>query len=407
MNNSREIKTVYINSAGCNENLLDGEILKSIVRNANLSLIDDPKIADLIVYNTCAFKKRQEDITIRTIKKLQRIKKSGAELIVCGCVVAINRERLQKVFEGASFVPFELRRFLTIIGTKGIEQVEEVNHIGRASFSTQIFGRSLIDKIYLVKSALKKISGIDFLPNFDILDFLGDENTFFLRISRGCLNKCGYCAVRFAQGPLVSMLPQRVLENVKNAIRQGHKRIFLSATNISIYGQDIGADFLDTLEQIVSQEGDYKIVIHNLEPFGITEDAEKFLKIFSSPRISAFYCPINSGSQDVLERMNRKYDVVKLMETLSVLRKSNPGVLIRTEFIIGYPGETWKDFFKTVLLIAKFKFSLIDLHRYSPRPNTEALYLEGKVPAPIKYLRYLMLLPIIFFRVWLPRLRPV
>jgi len=283
----------------------------------------------------------------------------------------------------------------------------EANCISEESFSTQIFKRPLLDKVYAVKAWSRRTLGVNLLPEFNILDFLGDKSAFFLRIARGCINSCTYCAVRFAQGPLISMPLEIVLAKVSQGVLGGHQHIFLSATNISAYGKDIGENFLNTLKQITQIKGDYRITVHNLEPCGIIEEPQKFLETLSSPKISAIYCPINSGSQRVLNYMKRKYEINNWMGILEALRRNNPRLLIRTEFIVGFPGENWKDFYATLLLIARFKFDLIDLHYYSPRPNTEALLLNNQNHCVIKRLRYLIALLVIFFRVWLPKLKPI
>ncbi len=207
--------TIHINSAGCTENLLDGAILKKMALSADYTFTDDPRVADLIVYNTCAFKKKQEDNSIRTIERLQRLKKEGARLIVCGCIVRINKERLDDIFDGFSFAPTKLEEFYEVIGPGPSGRVAEAHAIPAEFFATQQFGRGFIDRVYRVKRFCRRKLKINLLPNFDILDFLGDVNTLFIRMARGCSNRYGYCAVRFAQGKLVSHPFAEIIETLK------------------------------------------------------------------------------------------------------------------------------------------------------------------------------------------------
>ncbi len=402
------MKTIYVNSAGCTENIIDGAIIKRISASADYSFIDDPQKADLIVFNTCAFKRKQEDRSIRMIKHYQNIKKKNARLVVCGCLVMINKERLDSVFQGVKVSPTDLNTFYEVVDLPVSNDVREVSFITKDISDKEMFGvRASIEHIYRLKRSARKWLKINILPNFDLLEYIGDESTWYVRIARGCINSCGYCAIRFAQGRLKSQPLQSVLDTVKVGIAKGYKKIFLVATNSSAYGIDIGTDFLTLLGNIIDLEGDFKIMIHNYEPFGMLVDPERFLKIFSSPKIHSFYCPLNSGSQFVLNRMNRSYDIKKIMDLIKQLRKRNPLVLVRTEIISGYPGEKWSNFFETVKTIMSFKFNQIDLHVYSSRPNTPASKLDGQVSMPVKLLRHLILWVIIFFRVWLRRLKPI
>jgi len=119
------------------------------------------------------------------------------------------------------------------------------------------------------------------------------------------------------------------------------------------------------------------------------------------------YFPLQSGSQSVLTRMNRHYDVDFVMKSLQRLKDSNQSVLIRTEFIIGYPGESWQEFLGTVRTCLNFPFDQIDVHVFSPRPGTEAAELEDQVAAITKITRYLMIATLVFFRTTLRKFRPI
>jgi tRNA-2-methylthio-N6-dimethylallyladenosine synthase len=386
---------------------MDGAVIKNIAENNGYQITQDPKKADIIIFNTCAFKKKQEDLCLRTIKKYQEIKKEGADLVVCGCLVSINKHSLESVFDGVSFAPTNLEKIFDVLELAQ-SQIEDAKQVPRVIADYEMFGtRAYVEKIYDLKKYLKKKLHLTILPKFDLHDYIGDENTLYLRISRGCLNQCGYCAIRYAQGKLISQPMMAVLDAVRKGVSDGYEKVFLVGTNTSHYGRDIGTSFYDLLENILKIEGKYRIIIHNFEPFGLQENPSRFLKSFSSSKILSFYFPINSGSQRVLERMRRHYDIEKVMAILRQLRKLNQDILIRSEFIVGYPGERWGDFFKTVRLIRKFKFNQVELHRFSLRPNTYAESLDGHVSAFIKYLRFWMILVVVFAKVTMRKLRPI
>jgi tRNA A37 methylthiotransferase MiaB len=401
------MKTIFIDSTGCSENIIDGAIIKNIAEANGYMHTINPSDADMIVLNTCAFKQKQEDLCFKRLTEYERIKKEYAKIVVCGCLVGINKEKLDRFFDGPSFGSSDLKKFYDLVNIQEPEKIEEEHHITKEIADQEMFGtRAFIEKIYDIKKFLKKKTNINFLPNFNLHNYIGDENTLYVRISRGCLNNCGYCAIRFAQGRLVSQPIEEILFTIKKGIKEGFDKVFLVGTNTSHYGLDIGTSFFVLLEKILQIEGDYKLIVHNFEPHGIEKNSEEFIQFFASPKILSFYVPINSGSQYILDRMLRSYDVNKIHELLKKLKDVNGKVLIRTEFIVGYPGERWKDFFETVKLIRKFRFNQIDIHKYSPRPNIYSLNLDHQVGKFVKELRFILIHLVVFFRVSIKMLRP-
>jgi tRNA A37 methylthiotransferase MiaB len=401
------MKTIFIDSAGCTENIIDGAIIKNIAETEGYVHIKNPDEADMIIFNTCAFKQKQEDLCIKKLMEYEKIKKENAKIVVCGCLVGINKAKLDSFFNGPTFNSSELKKFYDLLNIEEPEKVEEEHHITREISDHEMFGtRAFIERIYSIKKYLKKKTNIDFLPNFNLYNYIGDENTLYIRIARGCMNSCGYCAIRFAQGPLVSRPMEEILGTIRKGIKKGFDKVFLVGTNTSQYGMDIGTNFFELFEKVLQIEGDFKIIVHNFEPHGVEKFTEEFLRLFASPKILSFYFPINSGSQRVLNKMRRYYDISKMHDTLKKLKGVNRGILIRTEFIVGYPGERWEDFLETVGLIRKFRFDQVELHKYSPRPNIYSLSLDEQVGNLVKEFRFILIHIIVFFKVSIKMFRP-
>ena len=300
--------------------------------------------------------------------------------MVSGCLVGINKEKLDEVFSGFSFPPADLLQIYTAIDVPAPERIEEAHHIPRDISDSQMFGaRALLEKIYSFRRLTKKHLGLNILPNFNYFDYIGDEETIFVRVSRGCLNSCGYCAIRYAQGKLQSAPVDTVLSIIRQGIAKGYTKVFLIGTNTAHYGKDIGSNIFELVEKVQEIDGEFSIIVHNFEPFGVQDNPSSFVRLFSSPKMLSLYFPIQSGSQSVLRRMNRGYDIETVMKHVRRLREENDDLLIRTEFIVGYPGENWKEFFETVSLCMGFNFNQIDLHCYSPRPDTPAAKLPRQV----------------------------
>jgi tRNA A37 methylthiotransferase MiaB len=401
------MKTVFIDSVGCTENILDGAIFRNIALANGYTPAHRPEDADLIIYNTCAYKEKQEDLCIEAIKKYQALQKDGTRLVVTGCLVGINKERLDQIFSGFSFPPTDLIQIYDAVEASRPDRIEDAHQIPREISDSEMFRtRALLERIYSVKRFFKKRLRIEFLPNFNYFDYIGDDTTVYVRISRGCLNNCGYCAIKFAQGTLQSVPVESIISTIEQGVSEGYKKVFLIGTNTSHYGKDIGTSFLDLLERILTLDGDFKIMVHNFEPFGVQEDPERFVRLFSSTKMLSFYFPIQSASQSVLRKMRRNYDIARVMETMHELKNMNKPLLIRSEFIVGYPGESWKDFFETVSACRSFEFDQIDLHCYSPRPNTYAAGLQHHVPLLTSYIRFCLIHVLVFFNTTLRKLRP-
>jgi len=160
------------------------------------------------------------------------------------------------------------------------------------------------------------------------------------------------------------------------------------------------------MERIIAIEGEFKLILFNMEPFGLDKARERAIRLLSSGKILSIYFNINSGSQKVLDIMKRRYDIDTVMEILKAIRESNPAILFRTEFISGHPGETWSDFGKTISLMRDFRFDLVDVNNYSARPGIPALELDHQVSVPVRCLRYLLLWAWVALKVFLPKLRP-
>jgi len=402
------MKRVFIDSVGCSENIIDGAILKNVAISHGYELSSDPREADLIIYNTCAFKQHQEDLCLKEIRHFQGIKKDGAELVVCGCLVSINKKRLDEIFSGFSFPPTDLIQIYSALQSPAPERIEEAYFIPRDVAAEEMFGaREKVERVYRIKEYLKRKTGVNFLPNFDYFDYIGDDRTVFVRVSRGCLNSCSYCAIRFAQGKLQSVPSGLILQAIRKGVSSGYNRVFLIGTNTAHYGRDIGSSIYELVDQVEQVAGDFRIIVHNFEPFGVHDDPEAFETLFSSRKMLSLYIPLQSGSQTVLKRMNRKYDINTVMRSLRALKERNREVLIRSEFIIGFPGESWREFSETIATCVRFRFDHVDLHMFSPRPGTAAAALDGQVSAAVKHLRFLLIWTLVFFRTTLRKFRPV
>ena len=215
------------------------------------------------------------------------------------------------------------------------------------------------------------------LPKISEERFIG-----ITQISEGCLGECSYCIVRLAKGTLFSYPKEDIINSVKNDISSGCKEIWITSQDNSSYGNEQGNSFLpELLKEIVSLEGKFFIRLGMMNPDNILKILPELIENYKSEKMFKFlHIPIQSGSNKILKEMNRKYtreDVLKIVEEF---RKEIPKITISTDVIVGYPGETEKDFNETLDLIEKINPEILNRSNFYPRPKTPAASLQQISP---------------------------
>jgi len=407
-------KLLFISSAGCSENLLDGEAIKELARRSGFSITRDPGEADIIVHNSCGAIQRSMKLAITAIEHYKAVKKPDARLVVTGCLVKIDSDRLGEYFQGPTYAVENLHEIQESFDSEYDKDSGDVSklpdlfvtEISQDLFDTQPYGRKYLEFVYGIKGFFKERLGLKVFPNFRFLDFLGYPDSLFLRVTTGCDKKCSYCGIRLSRGQLRSVSPDLITETIREAVSKGKKTLFLTGTNLTSYGRDIGSDFMELMESIIAIEGDFKIIVFNIEPYGLKENEERYLRIFCNPKILSVYYNLNSASQKVLDIMRRQYQADDVFDFMKKLQSLRPDLLIRTEFMVGHPGEGWPEFFESLFSIFRMRFDMIDVNHYSPRPRIPALKLDEQVSFPIRYLRFLVFWGFIGGKVMLPSLKP-
>ncbi|MEM5830695.1 MAG: tRNA (N(6)-L-threonylcarbamoyladenosine(37)-C(2))-methylthiotransferase [Candidatus Aenigmatarchaeota archaeon] len=334
----------YIETYGCAANKNDSEIIIALLLNNEFELVNDPKEADINIINTCVVKQATASRMVQRIRYLSSLNKP---LIVAGCMAKAEKERVEKINSKASLIsPNSIDKIVEVVKDSliGIKRVELNGNSNKA-----------------------KLPSIRFNPIIEII-----------QIASGCLSFCTFCETKLARGKLKSYRISDIKEKVINAIKNNAKEIWLTSQDNSAYGKDIGTNLIDLLESLIEIEGKFWIRVGMMNPLHFKKlEVEKLAELFKNEKIFKFlHVPVQSGSNKVLSDMRRGYTVEEFLDWINIFRSKIKDITIATDIIVGYPTETERDFELTVELIKELKPDVVNLSKFSPRPNTYAAKLK-------------------------------
>lgn len=357
-------------SLGCPKNLVDSETMLGLIHEENYEITNDPSEAEIIIVNTCGFIESAKEESINTILQMAEYKKSGSckYIIVTGCLSQRYAEDLFNELPEADAIA-------------GVEVYDEIGSIIKRVMNGERFimlERSKPDVIYTSKET--------FLPRI----LTTPSYTAYLKIAEGCDNCCSYCAIPKIRGPYRSKPMEQVLKEAKALADNGVKELIVVAQDTTRYGEDLPggklllADLLKELNKIESLKW---IRVMYCYPNNFTDE---LIETFASLDKVCKYVdlPLQHASNRLLASMNR-YDTREEVETLlAKLRKRIPGIVIRTTFIVGFPGETDADFEELKEFVEQQRFENAGVFAYSQEEGTVAGAMSNQIPDEIKQERY-------------------
>lgn len=364
-------KYAYVRSFGCQLNISDGEKIKGLLRQAGYDFTDDETKADLIILNTCAVRENAEDRVFGIIGSMKKLKEVKPSLIIgiSGCMTAQEHiaEKIKKSYPQVDFV----------VGTSAISSIPKL----------------LLDCLNGQKF------GVDIAEYDDFSEVTEQvrESKFkaSVPIMFGCNNFCTYCIVPYVRGRERSRKADDIIAEVRNLVQNGYKEIMLLGQNVNSYGNDFGETnaFPELLRKINRIDGDFVIRFMSSHP----KDASKELidTIFECEKVAKhLHLPLQSGSSDVLKRMNRRYTAEKYLETVDYIRSKDPEFSLTTDLIVGFPNETDEDFQATLDIIKRVKYDNIYSFIYSKRTGTKAAVMPDFTSDEVKSQRMRKLLEV-------------
>ena len=356
----------YVETYGCQQNEADSERLRGILIESGYAITDTAEGADVVVMNTCAIREHAEQRVFGNLGALTHTKHrhQGQKIFLCGCMAGqtVVTDRIKKSYPHVDGV----------FSTHHLWQFAEI--------------------LYKVLTVGKRVFYIEDEPG-SIAEGLPQsrDNTLkaWVSIMYGCNNFCTYCIVPYVRGRERSRKPEDILAECRSLIEGGTKEITLLGQNVNSYGKDLscGMDFADLLKAIADIPGDFLIRFMTSHP----RDAGRklFDTMAASPKIAKqLHLPFQSGSSRVLKAMNRHYDREKYLEAVSYAKSVMPELVLTSDVIVGFPGETAEEFEDTLSLIAQVRYDALFTFIFSPRPGTPAAGMEDPTPKEEKNRRF-------------------
>jgi len=352
---------------GCQMNIRESEKIKGILSSLGMSETANTEEATVVVFNTCCIREGAEDRAYNNIAALKKQKLANPEkvIVVCGCMPQQKNGK----YNLKTRLPF----VDIVIGTHNINMLDQY-------------------LLQLTTENKKRIFEVVEEPSksMDISDSVRDDKiNAYVNIIYGCNKFCTYCIVPHVRGREKSRDMKEIYNEVKDLVQnKGYKYITLLGQNVNSYGKDFKkpTTFSNLLLELCKIEGDFKIKFMTSHPMDFTDDLIKVMK--TEPKVAkCLHLPVQSGSSKILHKMNRHYDIKHYKRIIRKVKKAIPNIAISTDIIVGFPGETEKDFNQTMKLIKWVKYDQIFAFMYSKRTGTPASEMPNQIDEKIKNTR--------------------
>jgi len=378
----------WIHTYGCQMNVHDSEIYAGQFRQLGFVPADGPLDADVILLNTCSVRAKAEEKLFSELGRLRVVKDAGSG----SAARAPADETSQNIDAGRRHV----RERQVRIGVTGcIAQQRGKQILSRESSVDFVLGTRALRALPSVLDALEAGEGpqvvTEDLIDFDASDAVREDRVkAYVTIMEGCDNYCSFCIVPSTRGMEVYRSAQEILDEVRGLSLRGFREVTLLGQNVNSWAdEDLGADFsqlLRHLDQLLAEGpagGIERVRFLTSHPKDLSPDLIETMT--GGARIAKhIHLPVQSGSDEVLHRMNRHYTVAGYLELVENLRSSMPGIGLSTDLIVGFPGESDEDFEATLDLVRQAQYDSFFSFEYSPRPDTAATRYEDTVPAELK-----------------------
>ncbi len=354
------MKKVAFHTLGCKVNQYETEAMAELFSKEGYDIVDEDEVADVYVINTCTITNLGDRKSRQFIRRAKN-KNPHAVIAVVGCYAQTSPEEVMSIEEVD-----------IVIGTKDRNRIVELSQRVKENR----------EKVNIVTDIMKQHE----FEELKIDDIKGKTRAF-LKIQEGCNQYCSYCIIPYARGPIRSRKLENILVEVEKLAKSGFKEVVLTGIHVASYGKDIGEiRLIDVIERVHEVPGIERIRLSSIEPTIMTKD---FLdRINKLPKVcDHFHLSLQSGSDTILKRMNRKYTTEEYRKIVELIREYMPNVGITTDIIVGFPGETEDEFAETCRFVEDIGFSRIHVFPYSPRKGTPAAKHKNQIPGNIKHQR--------------------
>ena len=349
----------FLRTYGCQMNVHDSEEITFYLESLGYTKTDTLEEADIIVLNTCAIRENAKDKVFGYLGRCKHLKEQKPDLIIClcGCLTQQPSE-VETLKEKHSYVDI-------IIGTHNLNELPELIIKSNKKQNIQVYSNS--DKV------------------FENVKYKRDSKICaWINITYGCDKFCTYCIVPYTRGRERSRKMENILEEVNELKKEGYQEVTLLGQNVNAYGKDLdlGYDFATLLEE-VAKTGIPRIRFVTSHPWNFTDEMIDVISKYDNV-MPYVHLPIQSGSDEILKKMNRKYTIAEYKELFHKIKEKVKNVAITTDIIVGFPNETDQDFQDTLDIVKYCEFDNAFTFIYSPRVGTVAALMKDEIPMSVK-----------------------
>lgn len=321
-------------------------------------LVEKQEVADICIVNTCTVTNMSDRKSRQMLRRVKEIN-PNAIVVACGCYAQVAKEELEKMQE-----------IDVVLGNNEKKDIVK-----------------FVEKYIAEKNKIEELE--DVMKTNEFVDFgdvtFTEKTRAVIKVQDGCNRFCTYCIIPYARGKIRSRKPESVISEIEKIAKTGIKEVVITGIHVASYGKDLGEDIglIDLLEKINKVEGIERIRLGSLEPTLITEEfLERLVKL--EKICHHFHLSLQSGCDETLKRMNRKYTTEEFGKIVELLRKTYNDVILTTDIIVGFAGETDEEFEKTYEFLRKIKFYKMHVFKYSQRKGTPAAKMPNQVDGNIK-----------------------
>ena len=357
---SADYKKIAFHTMGCKLNFSETSMISKDFLSRGFERVKYNEYADFYILNTCSVTDNADKEARKLIRQAKR-SNPNSKIAVIGCYAQLNPNEISSI-KGVDLVVGSEKKFNLL------NELDKLN-LGNGS--------------NVISSDIKEIN--TFIPSYSI----GDRTRSYLKIQDGCDYVCSFCTIPLARGKSRSDSIRKTINLANQAIDEGAKELVLTGVNIGDFGKQAGENFFDLIQELDKLNID-RLRISSIEPNLLSKEIIEFCSI-SNKFMPHFHIPLQSGSDEILTLMQRRYKRSRYLECVSVIKDLIPDATIGADIIVGFPGESDDNFNETLQFIKKLNISYLHVFTYSERANTRAINFENKVDKKIRLKRSLIL----------------
>lgn len=351
------MKTVAFITLGCKVNQYETNAMSQKLIEEGYKIVEHTQKADIYIINTCTVTNMSDRKSRQMIRRAKEINPE-AIIIAVGCYVQVAKKEIENIKE--------------IDLALGNEEKVDI-----VKYCNEIIQKNKKEEIADVMQSRK-------FAEFGETSYT-EKTRAVIKVQDGCDRFCSYCIIPYARGRVRSRKPEHIIKEIKQIANEGIKEVVITGIHIASYGKDFKKDYklIDLLEEINKIDGIERIRLGSIEPLLITEEfVQRLVKL--EKICEQFHLSLQSGCDETLKRMNRRYTTQQFEEIVKRLRKAYDNVNLTTDIIVGFPGETEEEFAKTYKFLKKIKFYKMHIFKYSPRKGTRAEQMPQQIEPQLK-----------------------